>query len=157
MRRPTLWFVAAVALLSLCNHAAFAAEQPARARLLEFIKKFRITAWSNGQCTAFAPAKDPLTTVYGMIVTVDADSQVAAEERNGIMPMAIPSCPNQVARVALLSWPKDLVGGSYLVAVELEGAVALKTTPKFRVLGVAGNTPVDAELENAVFDLATLR
>lgn len=155
MRRTAMWVAPAMALL-LWSSAALPAEQPARARLLEFITKHRISAWANGHCPAFDAKKDPFTTVYGMIVNVDADSQVAAEERNGIVPMALP-CANQVARVALLSWPKNLVGGSYLVAVELEGAVAIKATPKFRVLGVAGNAPVDEALEGVVFDLATMK
>ncbi len=152
MRRPTIGIVAVVAFMAWCHGAAFGAEQSVGARLLEFAKKFRATAWSNGSCTGFNNPSD-LDRVYAMLVTVDADSRVSTEERNGIVPMALP-CANQVVRVALLSWPKDLLGGSYLIAVQLDGAVAAKSTPKFRVLGVAGNAPADSELEDAVFDLA---
>ena len=152
MRRPTLWLIAAAALLSWSSDAAVAAEQPLGVRLLEFAKKFRVTAWSKGYCTAFTTPND-LDRVYGMLVTVDADSRVSTEERNGIVPMALP-CSNQVTRVRLLSWPKDLLSGSYLVAVQLDSVVASQSTPKFRVLGAAGNATADSDMEGAVLDRA---
>lgn len=143
---------AAVALILWVSCAAFAAED-GRPQLLEFIKKFRVTAFSNASCTGFNGPSDR-NKVYGMFVNIDVDSPGATEERKGIVSMAMP-CPNEVVRVGLLSWPKDLLGGSYLAAVQLEEDVVPRSIPKFRVLGVAGTAAADEGLEEAFFDLAS--
>ena len=124
-------------------------------RIVEFENKFHVNAWSNAYCDAF-DSPDNHRTVYGMFLNVRAGSPVSPEQRLASVPIAA-ICTTPTKGVALIDWPSTLPEGPYLIAVQLEDNGFPRDYPQFRVLGIVGNAPADASLEDAALDRAMRR